>query len=498
MPDSSVDVLIVGAGAAGAACAEALRERGFGGSVVLAGRDVDPPYERPYCSKDYLRGAVERAETYLPLPDGLDLRIRTSVMKLDTAARTAKLSSGEELTFGQAVLATGANVRRLRVDGGQLEGIHYLRTLGNSDAIRAEAAKGADVVLIGGSYIACEVAASLTELGCRCTLVMQEELPLSLGFGRTAGEFFAGVLREHGVEVVGGDGLERFEGDGERVRRVVTESGREVPADVVVMGCGAVPDVMLARARGAGAGGDGRHRVLVVARDVSRGRVGGGRRVRVRLGRAPPPAADRALGGRARPGRGRRGGDRRRPAAVRRGAVLLVRPRRLVHARVRRPGAEWDHEVVRGSVDDGEFTIFYLSADQVVGSADRRPLGRPRPRARADDLRSRRSTRTPTSRGRRGARTGACRRPARAAPAAGRAGASPVGAALDRAAGDQLAERGRDRRPAGADHPGQSAVWQLEVDEDAVRHDDDPSARRGTTATPAGGRRRASGARSPA
>ena len=368
MSESSVDVLIVGAGAAGAACAEALRERGFGGSVVLAGRDVDPPYERPYCSKDYLRGAVERAETYLPLPDGLDLRIRTSVMKLDTAARTAKLSSGEELTFGQAVLATGANVRRLRVDGGQLEGIHYLRTLGNSDAIRAEAAKGADVVLIGGSYIACEVAASLTELGCHCTLVMQEELPLSLGFGRTAGGFFAGVLREHGVEVVGGDALERFEGDGERVRRVVTESGRELPADVVVMGSGAVPDVMLARAAGLELGETGGIACSSSLETSAEGVWAAGdaceydsvvhrRRLRIEHWEVAR-AQGAAVGGR----------DRRRAAAVRRGAVLLVGPRGLVHAGVRRPGAEWDREVVRGSVDDGEFTIFYLSGDRVVAA----------------------------------------------------------------------------------------------------------------------------------
>ena len=122
-------VLIVGAGAAGAACAEALHAGGFDGSVVLAGRDVDPPYERPYCSKEYLRGDVEREHTYLDLPDGLDLRIRTSVMKLDTEARTAKLPS-EELSFDHAVLATGANVRRLRVDGSELEGIHYLRAWG--------------------------------------------------------------------------------------------------------------------------------------------------------------------------------------------------------------------------------------------------------------------------------------------------------------------------------------------------------------------------------
>ncbi len=135
---ADVDVLIVGAGAAGSACAAALREAGFGGSIVLAGRDVDPPYDRPMCSKDYLRGEVER-ERDLPrrCRTTLDLRIRTSVMKLDTEARTAKLSDGEELRFGQAVLATGANVRRLRVDGGALDGIHYLRALGNADAIRA-------------------------------------------------------------------------------------------------------------------------------------------------------------------------------------------------------------------------------------------------------------------------------------------------------------------------------------------------------------------------
>src|SRR4029079_12822017 len=150
----------------------------------------------PYCSKSYLRGQMERSETYVPVPDDVDTRIRTSVMKLDPAARTAKLSSGDELSFEHAVLATGANVRRLRVDGCDLDGIHYLRTLGNADTIRGEAAEAENVVLIGGSYIACEVAASLTAEGKRCTLIMPEEGPLSLGFGRTAAEFFQGVLRD--------------------------------------------------------------------------------------------------------------------------------------------------------------------------------------------------------------------------------------------------------------------------------------------------------------
>ena len=177
-------------------------------------------------------------------------------MKLDTEARSAKLSDGEELRFGQAVLATGANVRRLRVDGGALDGIHYLRALGNADAIRAAAADVEHVVLIGGSYIACEVAASLTAQGKRCTLLAAERLPLSLGFGRAAGEFFGALLREKGIDWVGGDALARFEGD-ERVERVVTESGRTIEAELVVMGTGVVPDVMLARSAGLALGESG-------------------------------------------------------------------------------------------------------------------------------------------------------------------------------------------------------------------------------------------------
>ena len=246
-PDAGV--LIVGAGPAGVACAETLRSEGFAGSIVLAGRELDAPYERPPLSKDYLSGSASREDLAMAVPEDVDLRVRTSVMKLDPAARVAKLATGEELTFGQALLATGANVRRLRVDGAQLEGIHYLRALGNADAIRADAAEASRVVLIGGSYIACEVAATLTTMGKACTLVMLEDAPLSTGFGARAGAFFAELLASRGVELVCGEGLAGFEGE-QRVRRVLTEGGRALEADMVVMGTGAVPDVMLARSAG--------------------------------------------------------------------------------------------------------------------------------------------------------------------------------------------------------------------------------------------------------
>src|SRR3954471_363226 len=213
---------------------------------------MDPPSERPPCSKDFLRGAVGRSETWLHpeswwSEQNVDLRVRTSVMGLDTGARVALVSDKSELSYGQALVATGANVRRLPVDGAQFEGIHYLRALGNAEAIRADVADAERVVLVGGSYIACEVAASLTQLGKRCTMVMVEVAPLATGFGADVGGFFARMLTEHGVELVTGDPLAGFEGSGERVSRVLTESGRSIDADAVVMGTGAVPDVMLAR-----------------------------------------------------------------------------------------------------------------------------------------------------------------------------------------------------------------------------------------------------------
>ncbi len=228
MAAREVDYLLIGGGLATANCARWLREEGADGEILLVGREPDPPYNRPNCSKGYLRGEEERAEAYFRPEEwwgeqGIELLTRTSVTSLDAGARTAKLSNREEVRFGQALLATGANVRRLNVEGCELEEIHYLRTLANADAIRASVADAEHVVLIGGSYIGCEVAASLTCHGQeRCTIVMQEELTLERGFGERAGRFFQDLLEAHGVAVHGGDELARFEGDG-RVAKVVTQ-----------------------------------------------------------------------------------------------------------------------------------------------------------------------------------------------------------------------------------------------------------------------------------
>jgi len=254
MPERKVDYLLIGGGLASANCARWLREEGADGEIVLVGREPDPPYNRPNCSKGYLQGKEEREEAYFR-PDewwvqqNIDLLTRTSVTALDVDSRTAKLSNKQEIAFDKALIATGANVRRLNVDGCQLEQIHYLRTLGNSDAIRAGVADAEDVVLIGGSYIGCEVAASLTLLGKRCTIVMQEQHTLERGFGAQVGGFFQQLLESHGVTVHGNDELERFEGE-QSVSEVVTRGGLELPADAVVIGAGVTPDIQLAQRAG--------------------------------------------------------------------------------------------------------------------------------------------------------------------------------------------------------------------------------------------------------
>ena len=255
MPARSVDYLLIGGGVAAGNCARWLREEGADGSILLIGREPDPPYNRPELSKKYMTGAEGRDDVLFRPNEwwdeqNIELMTRTSVTALDAGERVARLQSGDEIRFGQALLATGSNVRRLRVAGCDLDRIHYLRTFGNADAIKADAGQAENVVLIGGSFIATEVAASLTSLGKRCTLVMQEEITLERPFGKEVGGFFHRTLEDHGVTIHGGDELARIEGADGRVRKVITEQGRELDADMIVIGVGVTPDLTLARGAG--------------------------------------------------------------------------------------------------------------------------------------------------------------------------------------------------------------------------------------------------------
>jgi 3-phenylpropionate/trans-cinnamate dioxygenase ferredoxin reductase subunit len=377
MPD--VDVLLIGGGVASAACATQLRDDGFGGSVLLVGREPDPPYNRPPISKGYLLGEEER-EAALVHPDGwweendVQLRTRTSVMKLDCDRRVATLSTKDEVSFDRALLATGANVRRLPAEGSDLEGIHYLRALRNADVLRDDVADAERVVLVGGSYIGTEVAASLTQLGKRCAIVMQEPVTLQTGFGERVGSYFQGVLEQHGVEVHGDQQVARFEGAGERVERVVCESGLELECAAVVLGVGAVPDVMLARGAGLELSERGGVRCDAGLRTSADGiwaagdmceydSVIHGRRLRVEHW-------DVAIEQGKHVARAMMGAT----------ADYTVVPYFFsdladwAAMEYVGPAAQWDREVVRGSTEAGEFSVFYGWEGRVVAALS---VGRP-------------------------------------------------------------------------------------------------------------------------
>ncbi len=373
MSDRHVDYALIGGGLAAGNCARWLRESGADGSILLIGRESDLPYNRPPCSKGYLQGKESREDVLFRPPQWyeeqqIEALTRVSAMKLDPSERVVTLSNRQTVSFDQALVATGANVKRLNVPGSELEGIHYLRALGNSDTIRDDAA-GKRVVLIGGSYIASEVAASLTELGSACTLVMLEPVVLGRGFGESAGRFFQDRLEERGISVYGDDALDRFEGADGRVTRVVTKAGHELEADAVVMGTGAVPDVMLARAAGLELGETGGIVVdarlqtsapgIYAAGDVAEYEsvVHGGRRIRIEhwdvAFNQGKTAALNMLG-------------QDQPHDV--VPYFFSDLSDWASLEYVGPALEWDREVVRGSLEEGEFSIFYVHEGRVAGA----------------------------------------------------------------------------------------------------------------------------------
>lgn len=370
MPDRQVDFLLVGGGMASAHCAAELRRRGAEGSILLVGREPEPPYERPPISKEYLRGDAGREDAHVnPTSwyeeNGVELLTGRNVISLDAEARTAKIQGGEEVSFGKALFGTGAMVNILRVEGAENEGIHYLRAFGNADAIRGDAEAAESVVLIGGSYIGCEVAASLTAQGKKCTIIAIEDVALSRTFGEDAGRWFQGQLESRGVSFHGGETLSAFEGDG-RVSAVVTESGLAVQCDTVVVGAGVRPDAMLAQRAGLEVGPEG-----IVCDSKLQTSVAGiyaagdccsyesvvhGRRVHVEHW-------DVAMQQGAHAAANMLGAD----------ADYEVVPYFFsdladwASLEYVGPAYEWDREVWRGDREGGEFSVWYLQGDRVAG-----------------------------------------------------------------------------------------------------------------------------------
>jgi 3-phenylpropionate/trans-cinnamate dioxygenase ferredoxin reductase component len=246
--------VIVGASLAGAKAAETLREDGFDGELMLIGDEPEPPYERPPLTKDYLRGESPREKSYVH-PEGyyhehgIELMSRTAVTAIDPARSRITLGDGAELAFDRLLLTTGAEPRRISIPGADLDGVRYLRTLADCDILRGDLEAGGRAVVVGAGWIGVEFAASARQRRCDVTVIDPASVPLERVLGSELGSFYRDVHRDHGVEMLLGTGVERFEG-GDRVQRVRTSDGRAIDCDFVLVAIGVGPRDGLASAAG--------------------------------------------------------------------------------------------------------------------------------------------------------------------------------------------------------------------------------------------------------
>lgn len=256
------DIVIVGAGHGGAQAAIALRQRGFEGSILMIGRDSEPPYERPPLSKEYLAREKEFQRIYIRPPHfwgdkGVTLRLGTSVTGVDPQAHSLTLSDGATVEYGQLIWTAGGDPRRLSCSGADLAGVHGVRDRADVDRMMAELDAGSKrVVVIGGGYIGLEAAAVLTKLGCE--VVLLEALPRVLArvAGEDLSEFYQSEHRAHGVEIRLEVMVDCLIGEDGKVTGVKLADGEVLPADMVVVGIGIIPAVgPLIAAGAAGANG---------------------------------------------------------------------------------------------------------------------------------------------------------------------------------------------------------------------------------------------------
>jgi 3-phenylpropionate/trans-cinnamate dioxygenase ferredoxin reductase component len=244
---------VIGASVAGAKAAEAARDSGYDGRIVLIGDEAGPPYERPPLSKSVLRAEADPASTRVH-PEGFyedhDIDLVTDrVVALDAATRRVELSDGVTVSFDAAVVTTGAEPRRLAVPGADLRGVRYLRTVDDSirldEAIRASSR----VAVVGAGWIGSEVAASAREMGADVVLIAPSHVPLGHVLGDEIGEVFRRLHADHGVRLRLGVGVEELRGS-TAVEEVVLTDGTTEPADLVVAGVGVTPRIDLAAAAG--------------------------------------------------------------------------------------------------------------------------------------------------------------------------------------------------------------------------------------------------------
>jgi 3-phenylpropionate/trans-cinnamate dioxygenase ferredoxin reductase subunit len=248
-------IVIIGASLAGAKAARALRlAHGYDGSITLVGDEPYLPYERPALSKGYLLGTTAAGDLDVLEPQfyadqDITLALGTPATALDLDARRVRLAGGGEFAFDQVLVATGSRPRRLQVPGADLDGVCYLRNRDHSEHLGMALRAAAEVVIIGAGWLGSELAAASRALGNRTTVIDPLPTPLYRVLGDQIGGLFAGRHRDHGVNLLLGDGVEAVLGT-RSVEAVQTITGRRIPADLVIVGVGGTPNTELAEAAG--------------------------------------------------------------------------------------------------------------------------------------------------------------------------------------------------------------------------------------------------------
>lgn len=247
-------IIVIGAGQAGAALAAKLRALGYQGALTMIGEETAPPYQRPPLSKAYLLGEMELERLYLRAPSfwadqNVDLRLGARVTAIDPQAKTVTVE-GETISYDQLALTTGSRPRNLPAAiGGDLGNVFTVRTLADVDRMAPAFVKGARALIVGGGYIGLEAAAVASKLGLKVTLIEAAPRILQRVAAPETSDYFRKLHTDHGVEIIEGTGLERLLGEG-RVTGARLADGREIQADVVIVGIGIIPNAELAEAAG--------------------------------------------------------------------------------------------------------------------------------------------------------------------------------------------------------------------------------------------------------
>jgi 3-phenylpropionate/trans-cinnamate dioxygenase ferredoxin reductase subunit len=247
--------VIVGASLGGAKAAEALRAAGYDGRLVLLGTETELPYERPPLSKGYLQGKAERETIYVHprqwyTEADIDLRLGVTATEIDRSAHQVVLADGSRIGYAKLLLATGSSPRELQVPGADANGVLYLRSVGDSDRIRALLAEAGRIAVIGAGWIGLEVTAAAREAGVAVTVLESAELPLQRVLGDQVARVFAGLHREHGVDLRFGVQVAEITSSGGHATGVRLADGSQIQADGVVVGVGITPNTELAAAAG--------------------------------------------------------------------------------------------------------------------------------------------------------------------------------------------------------------------------------------------------------